>query len=198
MIIQPLFSCVPAAFSNIESAISKYRLSRYMSAAKNDRHMALRLYIWNIRICESFYLPVQFAEVGARNAIMVPVNKRFKAQWYDAPAFQNILTPRFQNELKETVAKQKRKHGQAMMGHHVVSALSLGFWVEMMSASYDQHLWANGIHNSFPGAAAGTNRAELFLMLEDMRRLRNAVMHHEALFDRSPQMPSSMFLCSQN
>lgn len=57
-----------------------------------------------------------------------------------------------------------------------------------MSASYDQHLWANGIPNSFPGASRGTTREDIHDMLEEMRKLRNSVMHHEAVFDRSPKV----------
>lgn len=73
------------------------------------------------------------------------------------------------------------------MGGHVTSALSLGFWVALMSISYDRHLWANGVKGSFPGATKAIGREEIYLMLEEMRKLRNDVMHHAALFDRSPR-----------
>lgn len=158
-----------------------------MPAAGYDRQLALRLYIWNIRLCECFYLPVQFAEVAARNAILKPLQKRFKTEWYQNRAFQNLLPPRLLLELNDAVSKERRKHQSALTEGHVVSALSLGFWVALMGASYDKHLWHNGVMTSFPHAAKHQDRAAIHLMLDDMRKLRNDIMHHAAVFDRHPQ-----------
>ena len=49
--------------------MSPARLDRFVPAARGDRNHALRLYIWNARLCEKFYLPIQLAEVTMRNAI---------------------------------------------------------------------------------------------------------------------------------
>ncbi len=185
--MQHPYSCIPSVYSEIESALSQVRLSRYMAAAGNDKQLALRLYVWNVRLCECFYLPVQFAEVASRNAVMKPVQKRFKDKWYENPAFKHILPPRLEQELNDAIAKEHRKHGGALTGGHVVSALSLGFWVALMSVSYDKHLWANGVKGSFPNAPKDIGREQIYTMLEDMRKLRNDVMHHAALFDRSPK-----------
>lgn len=68
--MQPLFSCVPSVYAEIEGALTQVRISRYLAAAKNDKQLALRLYVWNARLCECLYLPVQFTEVAVRNAVM--------------------------------------------------------------------------------------------------------------------------------
>ncbi|WP_234901859.1 hypothetical protein [Agrobacterium rubi] len=122
-----------------------------------------------------------------RNAILKPVQKRFTAQWYRNPKFENILPPRLRDELSDAVRKETNKQGAAMTGGHVVSALSLGFWVALMGKSYDKHLWHNGVKGSFPYAPKTSSRDQIHAMLEDMRKLRNEIMHHAALFDRNPQ-----------
>lgn len=68
-----------------------------------------------------------------------------------------------------------------------MSALSLGFWVALMGSAYDKHLWHNGIKGTFPCASKTQDRAAMHIMLEEMRKLRNDIMHHAAVFDRSPQ-----------
>ncbi|MES5097423.1 hypothetical protein ABUK73_04255 [Agrobacterium sp. BA1120] len=187
LLIQDPFSCTPLVYAEIENTLSRVRLSRYMPAAKNDPQFALRLYVWNVRLCECLYLPIQFTEVATRNAILKPVQKRFSAQWYQNPKFENILPPRLRDELREAVRKETRKHGVTLSGDHVVSALSLGFWVALMGKAYDKHLWHNGIKGSFPYAQKAIGRSQIHSMLEDMRKLRNDVMHHAALFDKTPQ-----------
>lgn len=185
--MQYLFSCTPAVFAEIESSLSAIRLSRYMSTAKNDKQRALRLYIWNARLCETFYLPIQIAEVAARNAVLQPLVRRFGQDWYQDHRLIALLPPRLQQELEDAVDKERRRHGRSLSSGHVVSALSLGFWVALMGTSYTSHLWHNGIKGSFPNATAAEDQAAVHMMLDEMRKLRNDIMHHAAIFDRRPQ-----------
>ncbi|KWV47742.1 hypothetical protein AS026_13290 [Rhizobium altiplani] len=167
--------------------MTQVRISRYLAAAKNDKQLALRLYVWNARLCECLYLPVQFTEVAVRNAVMRPVLRRFKADWFERPAFQNILPPRLAEELSTAVAKERRRHGLSLTGGHVVSALSLGFWVALLGVSYENHLWHNGMADSFPNARNSADRETIYLCVEELRKVRNEIMHHAAIFDRGPK-----------
>jgi hypothetical protein len=59
--MQYLFSCLPNTYDGIEETLSHARLARYLPAARaanGDHHLALRLYIWNSRLCEAMYLPL--------------------------------------------------------------------------------------------------------------------------------------------
>jgi hypothetical protein len=156
--MQYLFSCLPVVYAEIEGSLSEVRLSRYMAAARNDKQRALRLYVWNARLCETFYLPIQIAEVAARNAVLKPLGRRFGQKWYEDPRLTAILPPRLEQELEDAVDKERRRHGGSLSSGHVVSALSLGFWVALMGTSYSNHLWHNGIRGSFPNATAAETR----------------------------------------
>lgn len=181
------FSCIPETYSAIERTLSPARLARYLPAASGDKHLALRLYIWNARLCEALYLPMQFAEVSARNAIKIPVERRFKSQWYENSKFINLLPKRAKEELSETVKKERGKRGAVLNQDHIVAGMSFGFWMSLMTASYQNHLWVNGLKGSFPNLGANDDRESIYKRLDDLRRYRNDVAHHVAIFDRSPQ-----------
>lgn len=185
--MQDQFSCVPTTYARIETTLSSARLGRYLPAANGDKHLAFRLYLWNARLCEAMYYPIQTAEVAARNAIQGPLLKRFGDRWFEHAAFANLLPPRLRDALADCIAKERQKRGAALDCNHIVAGLSFGFWVTLMTASYDKHLWANGVRFSFPNAPPQVGRREIHSMLEDMRELRNDVMHHIAIFDRGPQ-----------
>lgn len=185
--MQHPFSCVPARFNAIETTISAARLARYLPEARGDKHLALRLYVWNARLCEAFYLPTQLAEVAVRNAIHKPVSLRFKAQWYSAVAFQSMLPPRLARELYNVVTEEQRLKRGSFSENHVIAGLSFGFWVSLLTNSYDKHLWATGMAKSFPHLPAGLTRQNVYDDVDRLRQWRNRIAHHNAIFDKSPR-----------
>lgn len=184
--MQYQFSCVAATYGAIENTLSPARLGRYLKAAKGDKHLAFRLYIWNGHISQALYFPLQTVEVAARNAIVIPVRKRFGVGWFANPKFINLLPQRMKTELLETVARETKRRRDSPTEDQVIASLSFGFWQDLMSASYDKQLWANGIRFSFPNAPAEANRETVYFLLDEIRLLRNDVMHHYAIFDQRP------------
>lgn len=184
--LQPLFSCLPLVLAQIEAAIAPARLARFSSATAGDKHFALRLYLWNARLCQEFYFPLQTAEVLIRNAIASRVTSRFGEDWHDSPAFRAILVEKYADELCWLVAEEKRERGGAFSVDHVVSGLSFGFWVSLLTSRYAAHLWANGIHCAFASAPASLGRDEAHQKIDRLRDFRNKVAHHYAIFDRKP------------
>lgn len=158
-----------------------------MPAAGGDRALALRLYLWNARLCEALYLPLQLAEVACRNAIVVPVVKRFGNGWFADHRFENILEMDRREALRECVRKERKKRGKLFTPDHLVASLPFGFWVYLMTSRYDRHLWATGVKVAFPFGGKGDTRESIYGRLEGLRRIRNDVMHHYAVFDKRPQ-----------
>jgi hypothetical protein len=185
--MQDQFSCLPRAANGIRATLSPARIGRYMPAAGGCQHLALRLYLWNARLCEALYLPLQLAEVASRNAISVPVAKRFGPLWFEDYRFENILPLPIRATLQETVRKEKSKRRTAFTVNHIIAALPFGFWVNLMTRPYDKQLWANGVKVAFPYASRLDDRETIYNCLEKMRKLRNDIMHHYAIFDKGPQ-----------
>src|SRR3546814_9403474 len=167
------FSCLPDALSAIEATLAPARLARYLPEAKGDKHLALRLYIWNARLCEAFYIPTQFAEVAVRNAVHKPVRSRFGEEWYQGTSFKSLLPKHHQEELAAVVEAEKRSRGGAFTGNHVIAGLSFGFWLNLLTSRYEKHLWQTGLQKSFPLIPSRTTRQYAYDRLNQLSLFRN-------------------------
>jgi hypothetical protein len=101
-------------------------------------------------------------------------------------AFTNLLQAKYQSELSNTAAKEKAARGATYTVDHVVAGMSFGFWVSLLTNSYDHHLWQQGMRRSFPHAPATVDRETAYLKVNQLRVFRNKVAHHYAIFDRQP------------
>ena len=86
--------------------------------------------------------------------------------------------------MKDRIARR----GETVIPDRVVSELTLGFWVTILSRPYDARLWS---------AQGGARLSTAFMRLprrqrqrqrihqhyNEIRELRNRVFHHEPLFD---------------
>lgn len=185
--MQPPFSCVPSTYSQLQRSFSAARLSRYFAAANNDRHYALRLYVWNVRLCEAFYLPSQFAEVTIRNAIHGALAAKHGLNWETRGSFLCTLPDRLRKELEDVIRTERDAYGSAMTIDHIVSGLSFGFWLHLLTKNYDGVLWPAYFQQFFPNKPASTTRVDLYERLDRLRVFRNRLAHHKPIFDRSPK-----------
>lgn len=186
--MQYLFSCTPTVQGALERVLSVARLERYLPAAQGDRHRALRLYIWNARLCEAFYLPCQIAEVTIRNSISQALAAHYRTDdWYSKGGFRCQLPPRLSSALDDVIADKRGDHGAAMTHHHIIAGLSFGFWCHTLTKNFEKAgVWPNNIFLAFPNAPATTTRNELYGKINSLRLFRNRIAHHGAIFDKSP------------
>lgn len=185
--MQPPFSCVPSTFSQIESSLSPARLGRYLGAAGSDKHYALRLYVWNGRLCEAFYLPSQLAEVATRNAIHRALYEKHGANWFSQGAFLCTLPARLKDELEDVMRTEKAAHGAATSVNHFVSGLSLGFWQHLLTKNYEGVFWPSYFPRCFPNKPGHVSRETLYDSVDSFRVFRNRIAHHKPIFDRAPK-----------
>lgn len=73
------------AIEEIETSLSRERLSTYLDAAGDDRERAIRFHAWNTAVSAAFYGPLQGLEVALRNAMHRPLAERYGPAWYDNP-----------------------------------------------------------------------------------------------------------------
>lgn len=175
----------PGKLPNIEKAIHFERLKRYLPAAGNDSKLAIAYYLWNCDLCGAFYIPLHFAEILTRNAIHNALVARFGQNWWDDAIFRKIMDPRFLSEMDKAVYEEKQLQGANFTNNHVVSAISFGFWEHLTTKRFQRTLWHRGLHHSFPGIGLKT-LIELHDLIESVRRWRNRIAHHQAIFDKTP------------
>jgi hypothetical protein len=58
-------------YLEFETALSRPRLGKYLTACKGDKQKAIRLYRQNVRLCQKFYGSLGILEIALRNAINV-------------------------------------------------------------------------------------------------------------------------------
>ncbi|RCW47209.1 hypothetical protein DFQ14_101555 [Halopolyspora algeriensis] len=65
----------------------------------------------------------------------------------------------------------------------IVAKLTLGFWISLLSRgrAYDRRFWVPVLHKAFPHYSGP--RRPLHSELEDIRKLRNRIMHYEPIFE---------------
>jgi hypothetical protein len=161
------------------------RLARFGRGITTDRHYCLRLYVWNARLCEEFYLPCQMAEVAVRNAIHSTLTRRFSTKWFDNAGFTSRLVVKYRDELQRVVGNQTKVRGVSLTEDHIVAELTFGFWVHLLTARYEDLLWQGGMFRSFPHAGA-LERQHVHDKVDQLRHFRNKVAHHFAIFDQRP------------
>lgn len=70
----------------------------------------------------------------------------------------------------------------------IVAALDFGYWTSLLNRDVEPVLYAAGLYKAFPNAprAPGKTpaRGTIAGKLNDVRKFRNRVMHHEPLFNR--------------
>ncbi len=184
--MQPSFSLINEAMTNVEHIISPARLGRFSGTVDGDRNKALRLYVWNSRLCEEFYLPLQIAEISVRNNIHYTLTRRYTNQWYSNSAIVDQLTAKYKSELQKKVEERKRAKGKAFTVDHVVAGMTFGFWVNLLTSRYENLLWQQGMKRSFHCISDEMSRETVYKKVNQLRVFRNKVAHHYAIFDRRP------------
>lgn len=184
--MQPPFSCMPQTLTGIEAALSEARLRRYLRDSGNDKQQALRLYVWNIRLCETMYLATQMCEVSVRNAIHKALRIKHGENWTERGGFLCTLPERLKTELHETIRVERDAYGREMTMDHVVSGLSFGFWLHLLTKNYEDVFWPHLFGLCFPQKPASVSRQNIYDKANKFRIHRNRLAHHKPVYDRSP------------
>lgn len=142
--------------------------------------------MWNAGICEAFYLPLKFAEIVTRNAILGALRARYGNNWYADSRFVGQLSQFHRRQLGKAIADETAQHGLLATDEHIISGLSFGFWEHLTISRFDFLLWRNGVHSFFPHAPPNVNRQSLHDRIDTLRQWRNRVAHYKTVFDRKP------------
>ncbi len=200
-----------------EETFSKPRLKYFLDIATlydsslsepERKDLALQLCQWNVELCESFYVPLQYLEVTLRNRISKALadyckkdheNDHESEHWHlckrwvghdqidDAnKAAESERKYTNNNKLRKALSEEGREGKKSV--HNVIPALTFGFWVTTFkseSTLRDRYsiIFAcqNQRHPKFllPNALYD----DVCPKLDRIRDLRNVIAHHGAIFD---------------
>ena len=177
-----------AQIAAITAALSAPRMSRFVAACANDASRAVELYRWNAEVSAAFMVPMHICEVVLRNAIAGTIQEVYGPNWYlPGTAFERSL-PKPKTGYSPSRDLSISRKGQPTAGK-VIPELKFMFWVSMVTARHDARLWTPYIKKYFPSLPARSaprdGRRMLHGRLEEIRKLRNRIAHHEPIFDRA-------------
>ncbi|MBQ0830814.1 hypothetical protein [Streptomyces tagetis] len=159
-------------------AFSKPRMASYLRAARGDAQKAASLYWWNMEASAALYGPLNCLEVTLRNALHGVLEQHHGRPdwWVGAP-----LSPNGLRLVDDARAKCERNGTASAPVDGIVTELTLGFWVSLVSGArgYDRGFWVPATHKAFPNYSG--RRKELHDSLMFLLWLRNRVMHHEPI-----------------
>jgi hypothetical protein len=176
-----VFVFSPAIIANLESSHSPERLAPYYALAGNDKALGLKLYAWNSALSQALYTPLQGLEVTLRNGLSDQLKAVYGPTWFDLSPGPALHYPLPDMLLK--VRTELGRHGSIPDHGRVVAELNWGFWTGILAKRYEQ-LWRSHFRQVFQ-AHGPLTRAQIFQPLDDLRRLRNRIAHHEPILNRN-------------
>lgn len=172
-----------------EDFLSQERLSKFRITDQDSKEKILSRYLWNLELCSTFYVPLHLLEVGIRNSVDQSLSKEFGENWLFEPG---ILGSR-ESESVAKALKELNKRNEKQIKGKVIAELMFGFWVSLFYKNYENSpilrttnqneiFWPKCIKSVFPNAPKSMQtRKAMSARLEDIKRLRNRVFHHESL-----------------
>ena len=158
--------------------LSTERIGTYLKNAKGDPCEAIRLYEQNTALSESLYSVLQGLEVSVRNAMHRTLAEGFgRFDWYKVVKLSTSESERVQDAM-DTIARNNK----TLTPDRMVSELTFGFWVAILTKHYAPELWIPHLHRAFPHKALG--HQTVHQRLNKIRFLRNRVAHHECILNR--------------
>lgn len=176
-----VFIYTAANIANLESSHSPERLAPYYALAGGDKELGLKLYAWNSALSQALYTPLQGLEVTLRNALGSQLLTAHGPQWFDLNPGPALHYP-----LPDQLLKARTELGKkGLTANHgrIVAELNWGFWTGILARRYEP-LWRSHFRTVFH-APGPLTRDKIFLPLDDLRRLRNRIAHHEPIMNRN-------------
>lgn len=165
----------------IREALSAPRFAPYLTAARDDADVAVRLYWWNVEVSAAFYTPLHCLELSLRNAMHEQLCNHFgKDSWWATAPLNDNGKRIISVAVQKIIGRGTRRY----CADDIVAELPFGFWVSLLSrgAAYDRKLWVPALHRAFPCYQG--KRRPLHDNLLAMVLFRNRIMHYEPVHRR--------------
>lgn len=178
----PIVATVSAPLiASLQRTVSPERWRTYRFAAGFNDEKAIRLYLWNAAIGQSFHFPLQTVEVALRNVTHAALSAQYGANWCFDPACRAMLDPRMIGELDKAEQRYHKIYTRMPTTPQLLASLSLGFWVSLLRKTYNVAIWNANAANAFPNLQQGESMVDVSATGTDIQTLRNRIFHHEPL-----------------
>ena len=173
----------------IKVALSAARVGTYEAATTAVPVLpgALALYAWNAQVSAAMLAPLHLCEVVMRNAVSDALMAIYGADWPWSVTFLTSLPnpPMGFNPTRDLI---NARHNKATTGR-VIPELKFVFWQTMFTSRFDVRIWNPHLRSVLPHLNPDKTTQQLrgliYSELEQLRKLRNRIAHHEPIFMRN-------------
>lgn len=175
----------PALMTAFSRTVSHERWRTYLQPAGFDQNRALRLYLWNVAVGQSFHFPLQSAEVALRNVVHSALQSRFGPDWWQDAGCRAVLDPSAIVDMTKAADRHRRKYNAEPSTAQIVASMTIGFWASLLKRRYDRPIWDHEAARAFPHLAFPDTIGTVHRLAMDVQELRNRIFHHEPLIGRN-------------
>ncbi|MGF6147903.1 Abi-like protein [Kingella potus] len=173
----------------IQEALSTERFAPYLSQCGNNFDAACELYIWNMAVSGAFFPWLNMVEIVLRNRIHFALSAVHGSRWVWQHGFINTLPkPKQGFNPRDELAAVGKKYGKTQQTGKVIADLNFAFWQQMLKKNQLHTLWNKHLSAAFPNLdlakTTDANRQTLYDHIEQIRKLRNRIAHHEPIHER--------------
>jgi hypothetical protein len=173
-----VFTYSPSQVRALSATLSPERINTYLARCAGNEVEAILWYERNTELSEALYGVLQGFEVSLRNSIHQAMCARHRRDdWYDYVTLRDVERGRVAD-----ARLMIQQSGRAVTSGRMVAELTFGFWVALTAKEYAPVLWIPYLHRAFPQKSLG--HGVVHKRLNNIRKLRNRVAHHECILDR--------------
>lgn len=176
---------------SVRRAFSPARMETYEAKARSvglGMEGALALYAWNAQVCGALLPLLHICEVVIRNAVADAFEAIHGPRWPWNPGFERSL-PRQAGPGYDALSDLQGVRSKAKTTGHVVAELKFVFWEKIFTSRHDHRLWQSQLMRVLPNLdthkTVAHHRKGIFDDLNQVRKLRNRIAHHEPIFTRN-------------
>ncbi|MDZ7910227.1 MAG: Abi family protein [Rhodococcus sp. (in: high G+C Gram-positive bacteria)] len=162
----------------VEQWLSPDRFGSYLRLAGGSRSRALALHEWNTCVNAALLHDFAHLEVGLRNMYnnaLHGAHAHGDNHWTDTRS-ATVLFPQAARTHADLEKARRAAGGPSAPPGKIMAELTFGFWVLMTSSRNAPLIWQPHLQDAF---STGSNRQQIHSGLDELRKLRNRVAHHE-------------------
>ena len=174
----------PVLTTAFSRTVSDERFRTYLQSSGFKRDLALRLYLWNIAVGQSFHFPLQCAEIALRNVVNAALVAVYGPDWWSNAQARATLGPDAVQIIDKAADRFKRKYAQDPKTGQIVASVTLGFWVALLKRKYERPIWDANAKIAFPCLNQPDTVSTVHSTATVVQDFRNRIFHHEPLIGR--------------
>ena len=173
----------------ITDLLSEKRLAKYKDISKEN---AIACHLFNCELAESFYSSLSYFEIILRNKIDKVFSKYLGDDWIFKDEY---IIGRNKDNMKNALSHIKDTKKKPTDKNHIISELSLGFWVYLFLPVYNDVIWTKQpqiLKEVFDGSKNKLILEVIFSKLNIIRMYRNKIFHYGSLLTDVKNPPARM------